>query len=264
MQENDVVSDYRKWLAFNNALTDPQHVNDLCQAVKNKCSTASYRIELSSSEKGNCLSVTGSGYDTLEIHESEIPGFLNYINKHYAFAPANQAATSVNTIASTIPKGASPILNTHAISHKANFFLNENIVLHAIGYAIIGLLIGQALVVPQLLNIKFPNYGKWIFIVLFAMLGHLAVKSYKKNFLTNRLRYGVVAKITITIFGLVSAGFSFEIMLFNLFSAVENPNLIAVSMVGVAMVIGGLFIGWVASLFIYFLNGGKILTKPTS
>jgi hypothetical protein len=266
MQANETVNDYRKWLAFNSSLSNHQNVSDLYQAVKEKRTIGIYSAEISYNEQGNQYRITDTNYSALEISESEVSNFLTYINKHYITTPADIRLDNINKVVSTIPKGASPFAHVDGLSESqtGNFLINENIVLHAIGYVIIGILIGQVFVLPQFLNVKLPEYFKWIFFVLFAVLCHVAVRNYKKNFLTGGIRYRVVAKLTVTIFGLAFAGFAFEIIVFDLFSKGENLDLIAVAVTGIAMIVAGLFSGWIVSLFIFFSNGGKVVTDPTT
>jgi hypothetical protein len=262
--QDDIIRDYRKWLAFNNTLTDQQHISDLYQAAKNKRTTGVYEVETIDSEQGLHYRITDNVYSALEINDNSVAAFLDYINKHYTLASRTETVEETNTIAPTIPKGASPFTHSNALPRSDNFFLNENIVLHAVGYVIIGFIIGQAFVLPQFFNLKLPDYFRWIFLAPLIILCHIAVKNYKKHFLLGGIRYGTVAKITITIFGLIFAGFSFEVIVVDLFSKGQNLNLIVVIMTGIIMVVAGLASGWFVSLFVYFSNGGKIVTDPTT
>jgi hypothetical protein len=264
MQSND----FRKWIIYSVALKDSQCATDLYVAVNELRTINESSCEKTDSEQIEQYFICHkTAQETLQLSPAERIHFLKYLEEHYRINSCGGQDGSQETQQSDqtnieLLKATQP---THERTgfFKSSFLYHENEKIHAICYAIVGFVLSQIFILPQFLDIKLSQTMKWLFIILFLMVSHVAVRNYKLRFLTGGIRYGTVFKIVIIIYGLVFLGLAVEIMILDTLFRETNFELFAKIAVAVITALGGLFTGWIMSILVYFTNGGKIVTDTS-
>lgn len=265
MQPND---DFRRWLAFNESLTRTHRVANLYKAVSESKCIAGITCERRSGTPGEeyCVISDGTGYPSLILTQEQKKTFLNYLREHYlpqaniptAYSANIKSAAKDNHLINTRPVTKS----TSRISLK--YFLHKNIRRHVLGYAIVGILVSQFLIIPtNVFHVKSNDFISWTFVLFFGTLSHFAVRNYKKNFLRSGIRYAIVWKIVFWLSAIIFLILSLEV---SFIDAITKDSYEWLPFIGVTiiMVLAGLLSGWILSILIYFLNGGKVITDPNS
>ncbi len=253
-------TDYRKWIIYEAELKTEQDFIELHAAAKEMTTKGQCIVSELIIEGKKVVSIA-RGNQTIELDEVIRQEFITYLEKNYL----NSEIEGDNNFA-----GENPIKPTDGMPEVTSeqkrwkpFFINSNILKHVLGYSIIGFASSQFFVLPQYFGVKLVSFLTWIHIFISATLAFFAVSIYKKHFLIGGIRYETVRKITLTLYGITFTAVSFEVTLLDLlFRQNENGLFGAVGLL-IVMILAGLLSGWIISFFIYFLNGGKIITDPS-
>lgn len=260
-QRDCCIRDYKKWLAFNNELTDQQEVLNLYNAIQKTSTSGNYVCENLLDHGKIHFLIKHPSLNSLLIDDHERELLLAYLRTHYL-----QTGDTRQTI-----KTAEKSIGLDNIRYEANddpqmdsinfsnshFFLNYNIAFHAIGYALVAITIMQILILPQFTGAHFAWFVQVLALPIIAIISHAGVRLYKKHFLASGIQYVTVAKITIGIFGLTFSALAFEVMLYQIFSGDGAERTLGVAVAGAGIFILGLISGWIFSLPLYFINAGK-------
>jgi hypothetical protein len=258
--------DYRKWLAFNTELSGQQIVSDLHYALKKKKSKGKVSFTLSSSAEGHWYTIETIPFsEQLILPVDQGDEFIGYLEKHY-LPSGEQTPVYVSTVtsASNCNTGESkPIVDSFLPPWIRNLFFDSSIPRHVRGYVLIGILVVQIFILPQFFDTKLPDGVQWAFITICLALSHFAVRNYKTTILTGGIRYKIVFRITTWLCGLLFLFIALENVVGDFLSESRSFTIFSAAAISILLVLGGVFIGWLLSVVVYFSNGGKMVTDPT-
>jgi hypothetical protein len=257
-QKDSWITDYKKWLAFNNELADQQEVLNLYKAIQTLSTSGNYSCENFLEHGKNFYLIKHPSFNALCIDAHEKESLLAYLTKHYLrsghSAPTTEKRMGLDNIMLERGENSQGVATDFSNSH---FFLNYNIAFHAIGYALVTIVVMQIFLVPYLNGATLPWFIKVLSLFVIALISYAGVSVYKKHFLESNIEYITVAKITVGIFGLAFSALAFEVMLFQIFSGSETESNLGVAVAGAGIFISGLIGGWIFSLPLYFLTARK-------
>ena len=258
--------DYRKWLVFNTGLNDQQIVSDLHQTLIKKSSKGKIGFIRSSNDEGHWYIVETPGFsEQLMLPADECNDFIEYLEKHYLQGivqpPVQKSTIVTSSIEYTDPLTTQ--IDSSLPSWIRNLFFDRTISRHVRGYAIAGFILVQIFILPQFFYAKLPDGVQSVFLGICLILSHFAVRNYTATFLTGGIRYKIVYRITAWLHGLLFLGIAIEIVAGDILVKSMDFTVYSAAGLGIVLVLGGLFIGWILSIIVYFSNGGKMITDPT-
>lgn len=264
-----VTHDYRKWLAFNSSIHTQQNIDSLFDAVANAKTTRTFILDEQTDESGSRHYLIRSSNDdvSLILPVSNRETFLNYLREHYF---SSEHVSTQNVSDPFFDSGTNAFASAMFLEEDlrggfakttSKYLPNINIKLHALGFALLGFIVSQIAVIPSnVFHVKLPEATAWILALSFGILGHFAVRSYKKHFLTNGIRYNTVWRIIFWLYSITFLAIGVEISFIDWLQ--DDSNYLALFFMPVIIMLAGLLSGWICSFFIYFFNGGKVVTDP--
>jgi len=261
----ETTTNYRKWVAFNNNITERRYIENLVNAIDRVSHEGSIR----------CSQVNDDGLINYELHDSTMPerlllteteraDLLVYLKLHYLPSAPEADESGVEKKNTTLHNGStqsSRQKESSPIEHHPNpYFFNKIIRKHVAGYAIIGIVLLQFFVIPtNVFNIKYPDYLQFVWVFCFGLLTHLAVRNYKKEYLVGGIRYGTVWSITFWLYTFIFFIGGLEI---GIIDFIDGKGIASVFILVPIIVLAAYVSGWILSFPIFFMNGGKLVTNP--
>jgi hypothetical protein len=295
---NPPKNDFRQWVVYNPALKEDSQFYSLFKALENISSRDAFTCEKITDDAADLYRVIQQDNEaTLLLSAEARIEMLRYLKTHYILSDdvekwiattEERAKPSLKSAGEEIPYFLDPRYNSsaHATINVAKatsqlsmdkprprqeelpawtkWFVNPMTRKHALGYAIVALLISQIVLIPSnVFHVKLPEFFKYVLAVAFFVVHHFAVRNYRNSFLTGGIRYKTVWSITfwlyLTIFGVAGI----ELVLID--SVTDGSfGWTMLIVIPPLLIFSGLFMGWFFSLFIYYMNGGKVVTDPST
>jgi len=260
----DSTTNYRKWIAFNNNVTERSHIENLFKAIDRVSHEGSIR----------CKQIHNDGLNTYEVHDITMPerlllteteraDLLIYLKLHYLPSEPEPDRPAVEKKNTRLNESTQPILQEEVRPvdyHPNPYFFNKIIRKHVVGYAIIGIVLLQFFIIPtNVFDIKYPDYLQYVWLIFFSLLTHIAVRNYKKQFLVGGIRYGTVWSVTFWLYTFIFFVGGIEI---GIIDFIDGKGIASVFILVPIMLLAAYVSGWILSIPIFFLNGGKLVTNP--
>lgn len=289
-------NDFRQWIVYNSTLKDDSQLYALYKAVETNTTLGNFRCERIFDIVAEKFIITQTGNDSrLTLNADERKHFLSYLKSHYILqddieawmATTNERATarevknqedvpyfldprynnSIQPIRARIQNPSATKMDKPRKTLPKNhskWFYNPVPRKHILGYALIALLIVQFFVIPtNVFHFKLPKVLEYSYNLAYFVILHIAVRNYRNYFLTGGIRYGTVWAITFWLFFTVFGVIGIELSVID--SLNKGSFSIGYSLIiTAALLVAGLFVGWFFSLFVYFINGGKVVTDPAT
>lgn len=280
---NPPQNDFRQWIVYNPSLQDDKAIYEVFKAVRDTASYGKFSCLKNIDGESEAFHVYESGGTALILSHDDRSAMIRYLKDHYILgddpeqwmASAGERSKSVvdkegddhpyfmdPKYADYMPQPAAP-KKQFVREEPSKWFYNPEPRKHILGYAFVGVIILQFMLIPtNVFDVKFPDFFKYVFSLIFVILQYYAVRNYRNYFLTGGLRYKTVWSITFWLYLILFGVTGFEVAFIDLLNGDNGiGNLIGIPLI---MIFLGLFLGWFASLFIYFMNGGKVVTDPNS
>ncbi|HEY0651479.1 MAG TPA: hypothetical protein VGD65_00065 [Chryseosolibacter sp.] len=287
-------TDFRQWIVYNSLLKDDHQLYALFKVLENGLSRGAFTCDRVSDGDAELYRITQQGNEsTLLLSSRERADMLQYLKTHYVLGEdvekwiagadeRNSARKEKN--ADDVPYFLDPRYNPSALSGangipatrsvaeprqtlreaRSTWFFHHVPRRHVLGYALIALLVVQVFIIPtNVFRVKLPTFLEYSYNLVYLVILHIAVRNYRNYFLEGGIRYGTVWAITFWLFFIVFSCIGIEL---GIIDSIKNGSFnVGFSLIVLAaLIIAGLFVGWIFSLFVYFINGGKVVTDPST
>jgi hypothetical protein len=287
---NPPTNDFRQWIVYNPELKDDNQFYSLYKALESVSARDAFTCEKITDDDTDRFRIIQKGNeDSLLLNPEGRLSMLWYLQTHYILSDNIDqwiAQTEERTQArhekaeEELPYFMDPQYNPLARpsgsavkvqsrmdkpreQEPSKWFYNPVIRKHVLGYAVIAILISQVVIIPtNIFHIKL-EFFKYTYSLVFFVVLHYAVRNYRNYFLSGGIRYKTVWSITFWLFLIIFGVTGYELALIDMISDGDFTfgNLIGLPLI---LIFAGLFIGWFFSLFVYFMNGGKVVTDPST
>ncbi|HEY0742770.1 MAG TPA: hypothetical protein VGD40_14975 [Chryseosolibacter sp.] len=275
-------NDFRKWIVYNPSLTSDKALYELYRSIDTI--TNNGNVSCSKLDETETYQIQVDGNETiLLLTEENRMAMLNYLRTHFILGehPEQWMAASENTAKGRAetesgdkpyfldPRYADympqPVIQKREFVREepSKWFYNAEPRKHVLGYALIGITLIQLVLIPSnVFHIDTMDGFAYVYGLVFFALHYYAVRNYRNYFLTGGLRYKTVWSITFWLYTIMYGITGLEVSVIDLITGDHGFGYL----VGMPLlfIVIGLFVGWFFSFFIYYMNGGKVVTDPAT
>lgn len=275
-------NDFRKWIVYNPSLTNDKTIYELYKSIDTI--TTIGKFTCLKSEENETYQVREDGNENiLLLKEDDRMEMLKYLRTHFILDddPEQWMATADKrtTVPAETEHGDKPYFldpryadympqpmmpEKHFVQEEpSKWFYHGEPRKHVLGYAFVGIMLVQIALIPSnVFHVKTTDAFAYVYGLIFFALHHYAVRNYRNYFLKGGLRYKTVWSVTFWLYTIMYGVIGLEVSIIDLLSGDHGFGyLIGMPLLFIVI---GLFVGWIFSFFIYFLNGGKVVTDPTT